>query len=296
MEAYIAVFEEGSYTAAAKRLDKTKAMVSTQISQLEEHLQCRLLTRSTRTIKATDIGKSYYEKAKLLLQDIDNLELSLKKDSANISGKLRIAAPTTYGEQVIMPFLAALNQRFPKLQVEVLLNDRYVDLIDEGIDAAIRIGHLQDSSLITRKLTNTAMKLCVSKTFSQQLKKPLTFDLIESLPCVLDNNLRSNDWSFITNNGTRKLKPNANIKVNSASAAANLAIHGNLICYIPDFAVEPYIKQGLLTEILADQHHTSFPIQILYPHRKHLSQRLTSFIEELKIYLANEKQNLNNRL
>lgn len=300
MEAFITVFEEGSYTAAAKRLGRTKAMVSTQVSQLEAHLQIRLMTRSTRSIQATAMGRTYYEQAKLLLEDLDNLESQLTQSSQNVAGKLRIAVPTTYGEQVVMPFVAKLIETYPELEIDILLSDRYVDLINEGVDAAIRIGRLEDSSLIASHIGKVNMMLCASQAFLESYPTPRQFSDLSDLPCVLDDNSRENYWSFeaienqdaMEGNNTKgkiesrvKITPNYKVRVNSASAAVQLARHGKLICYTPAFAAQDLINQGLLVPILAKAHQTHFPIQIVYPHRKHTSARLTQFIVEFKAYL-----------
>ena len=309
MEAFITVFEEGSYTAAAKRLGRTKAMVSTQVFQLESHLQIRLMTRSTRSIQATAMGRTYYEQAKLLLEDLDNLESQLTQSSQNVAGKLRIAVPTTYGEQVVMPFVAKLIETYPELEIDILLSDRYVDLINEGVDAAIRIGRLEDSSLIASHIGKVNMMLCASQAFLESYPTPRQFSDLSDLPCVLDDNSRENYWSFeaienqdamegINSKGKStkgklesrvKVTPNYKVRVNSASAAVQLARHGKLICYTPAFAAQDLINQGLLVPILAKAHQTHFPIQIVYPHRKHTSARLTQFIAEFKAYLTEQK-------
>ncbi|EAQ64060.1 probable transcription regulator protein [Marinomonas sp. MED121] len=304
MEAFITVFEEGSYTSAAKRLGRTKAMVSTQVSQLEAHLQIRLMTRSTRSIQATAMGRTYYEQAKLLLEDLDNLESQLTQSSQNVAGKLRIAVPTTYGEQVVMPFVAKLIETYPELEIDILLSDRYVDLINEGVDAAIRIGRLEDSSLIASHIGKVNMMLCASQAFLESYPTPKQFSDLSDLPCVLDDNSRENYWSFeaienqdiLGRNNKKgriesrvKVTPNYKIRVNSASAAVQLARHGKLICYTPAFAAQDLINQGLLIPILAKAHQTHFPIQIVYPHRKHTSARLTQFIAEFKAYLTEQK-------
>lgn len=309
MEAFITVFEEGSYTAAAKRLGRTKAMVSTQVSQLEAHLQIRLMTRSTRSIQATAMGRTYYEQAKLLLEDLDNLESQLTQSSQNVAGKLRIAVPTTYVEQVVMPFVAKLIETYPELEIDILLSDRYVDLINEGVDAAIRIGRLEDSSLIANHIGKVNMMLCASQAFLESYPTPRQFSDLSDLPCVLDDNSRENHWSFeaienqdamegINSKGKStkgriesrvKVTPNYKVRVNSASAAVQLARHGKLICYTPAFAAQDLINQGLLIPILAKAHQTHFPIQIVYPHRKHTSARLTQFIAAFKAYLTEQK-------
>lgn len=292
MAAFIAVYEEGSYTAAAKRLGKTKSLVSTQVSQLEELLQSRLITRSTRSIKPTASGASYYEQAKEILDHINDLESRLRDEQHNLVGKLRLSAPTTFGELIIMPFVATLIKKHPELQIDIMLSDRYVDIINEGFDAAIRIGHLEDSSLIANHVSDISVHLCASPEFIKNHGKPTSLDKLSLFPCVFDTNTRkSSSWEFSTNTGAIKVYPNQIIRVNSALAAACIAKHGSAIAYCPDFAIKEGVDKGDLIPLLTEEHKTQAPIHIIYPHRKHLSSRVSIFMKEFKDYLGDINKN-----
>ncbi|WP_370280614.1 LysR family transcriptional regulator [Pontibacterium sp.] len=172
MTSFIAVAEEGTYTAAGKRLGKTTPLISTHISQLEELLDVRLITRSTRSMQLTPTGQSYYEEAKKVLDDIATLEARVRKENQNLVGRLRISAPVTFGEQVLMPFIAKMVEANPQLNVELMFNDRYVDIVAEGFDTAIRIGQLEDSALIARRIGSIRMLLCASPTFIERYGMP----------------------------------------------------------------------------------------------------------------------------
>ncbi len=286
MTSFIAVVEEGTYTAAGKRLGKTTALVSTHISQLESLLEVRLLTRSTRSMQLTPTGQSYYEEAKQVLDDIATLEARVRQEHQTLVGRLRISAPVTFGEQVLMPFIAAMVEENPQLNVELLLNDRYVDIVAEGFDAAIRIGQLEDSALFARRIGSIRMLLCASPKFIERYGTPEKPEDLESLPCVFDTNLRQgNRWSLSCNGKTAEVAPKVIARVNSAVAAARMATTGLAITYAPDFAVKNEIEDGSLLEVMAEYNQTDVPINIVYPHRKHLSAKVSTFIEAFGEYL-----------
>lgn len=287
MNSFIAVAEEGTYTAAGKRLGKTTPLISTHISQLEELLDVRLITRSTRSMQLTPTGQGYYEEAKKVIDDIATLEARVRKENQNLVGRLRISAPVTFGEQVLMPFIANMIQQNPQLNVELMLNDRYIDLIAEGFDATVRIGQLEDSTLIARKIGSIRMLLCASPAFIERYGMPESPSDLQLLPCVFDSNLRqSNRWNFTRNGKTIEVEPNVIARVNSAVAAARMAITGVAITYAPDFAVKHEIESGLLTEILGPYCQNDVPINMIYPHRKHLSAKVSSFVEKFAEYMT----------
>ena len=286
MTSFIAVAEEGTYTAAGKRLGKTTPLISTHISQLEELLDVRLITRSTRSMQLTPTGQSYYEEAKKVLDDIATLESRVRKENQNLVGRLRITAPVTFGEQVLMPFIAKMVEENPQLNVELMFNDRYVDIVAEGFDTAIRIGQLEDSALIARRIGSIRMLLCASPAFIERYGMPESPTDLQSLPCVFDTNFRQgNRWSFTQNGKTVEVAPHVIARVNSAVAAARMATTGLAVTYAPDFAVKNEIENGSLMEILSDYCQTDAPINMIYPHRKHLSAKVSTFVEEFAEYL-----------
>ena len=289
MTSFIAVAEEGTYTAAGKRLGKSTPLISTHISQLEELLDVRLITRSTRSLQLTPTGQSYYEEVKKVLDDISTLEARVRKENQNLVGRLRISAPVTFGEQVLISFIAKMIEENPQLNVELMFNDRYVDIVAEGFDTAIRIGQLEDSALIARRVGSIRMLLCASPAFIERYGMPESPTDLERLPCVFDTNYRQGScWSFTLNGNAVNVVPNVIASVNSAVAAARMAINGLAVTYAPDFAVKDDIENGFLVEILGDYCQTDVPINMIYPHRKHLSAKVSTFVEEFTKYLKGE--------
>lgn len=285
MSTYVTVVEAGSFTAAAKRLGKTKALVSTHIAQLENVLKVRLIIRSTRSMQITSEGNRYYDQARKILDDIVNLESQLLRESQSLVGQLRISAPTTFGELVLMPFIAELTSANPELKIELQLNDRFVDLIGEGFDAALRVGNLADSSLIARSAGSTQMSLCASPDFIDYYGQPDSIRQLENLPCVFDTNYRqSGSWSFMQDTQKIEIRPQIIARVNSALAAAKMASTGRVIAFCPEFAIQTMLENGELVRLLPQLCNTPIPINVIYPHRQHLSNRVTTFTQQFIAY------------
>lgn len=282
MSSFIAVVEEGNFTAAARRIGKTTALVSTHISQLEENLDVRLVTRSTRSIKLTSTGLSYYEEAKRVLDDIASLEAKVRQEHESLVGEIRITAPTTFGELVLAPLFAEMITNNPQLKIDLSLNDRFVDIVAEGFDMAIRIGQLEDSAMIARKISTTKMVMCASPEFLAKHGLPKHPEDLQKMPCIFDTNNRNNYWSFKDGKQDLNIKPNNIMKVNSAVAAGKLASLGLGICSSPQFAVQDKLDAGALVTVLDDFNHTKIPISAIYSHRRHLSAKVTAILDLLK--------------
>lgn len=288
MRSFIAVVEQGSITAAAKSLGKTKALISTHITQLEALLDTRLVTRSTRSLHFSDEGLAYYEQAKQVLDDIGSLEAKFKKETSSVVGRLRISAPTTYGETILVPLISQLLNTHPELQIEMVLTDRYVDIVSEGFDATIRIGHLQDSSLIAKQIASVRLVTCASPSFLERYGQPKHPRELEQYPCVVDTNIRGgSSWRFAEEGKAFDVKLRPRLSVNSALAATRLALEGNVLTYGPDFAVKPYIKNQRLVPVLEDFLPNALPVNIIYPHRQYLSEKIKVFVLAIKVFLEN---------
>lgn len=286
MRAYIAVYEQGSMTKAARILGKTKALVSTHITRLEDLLETRLITRSTRSLHFTQAGKTYYLQSKQIIDNITSLEASLKQRETELVGRLRISAPTTYGEQKLIPVLAKMMTQHPQLNLDIVLTDRYVDLVEEGFDAAIRIGHLPDSTLIAIKVGEVNMCCCASAQALDRIKSPQHPQELSELPCIHDTNSnQGRQWLFYENNSPLKVKLSPLITANGAAAAANLAKHHVGFCYVPDFAVESFIKTNRLYSVLESYLPPPLPINLIFTHRQYLSHKVRVLANEIKAYL-----------
>lgn len=294
MNSLIAVVEEGSYTAAAKKLGKTKALISTHIKQLETALSIRLIARSTRSLHLTEAGQVYYEEARRILDEMANLEAQLHhstQNTQNLVGRLRLSVSTAFGERIVMPFIADMMRAHPQLNIEIMLTERYVDLISEGFDCAIRIGHLKDASFIARQVGCIKLRLCASPEFIQHYGMPTHPEALRSLPCIMDTNYKkSGKWVFSADAITIAINVNNVVTVNSALAAVNLALNNIGVVFCPDFMVNKHIQAGQLIALLPSYTAEHYPIHIIYPHRQYLSSKISVFSEQFANYLQENKE------
>lgn len=286
MNSFVHVAELHSYTAAAAKLNKTKALMSTHIRQLEESLNVRLISRSTRGFTLTDAGQRYYQQARQILDEISEMEVGLREGEQQMAGRLRVSVPNTFGEQVMMGFISEFIERYPKMNVEVLLSDQYVDLVSQGFDLAIRIGHLKDSTMIARELGVSRSVLVASPKMVEgvRIEKP---DDLTGFPMVFDSNLKSERqrWvaSFDGEQYLLDLKPV--VYVNSARASAELACRNIGVALCPLFAAKPFLDSAELVQLLSDYNFGHVPINAVYPNRQQLSVRARYFIDEFSAYL-----------
>ena len=279
MNSFAAVVEQGSYTKAAASLGKTKAIVSKQVSQLEELLQAKLINRTTRSIAITDTGKVIYASARQILDDVGALQLTAQGQKDAISGRLRISAPQSFAEIKFTPLLAKFMLAYPNITVDMQLNDRYVDIVDEGFDLAIRIGEMQDSNLIARKIGAIESVLVASPALLKQYPKIQTPDDIRQLPAIHDSNRRSGaKWRFSLQGLNQTVLPNTRLTVNSAVAAKSAAVAGLGISLLPDFSVQQELQYGSLVRLLSPYTPQQTGIYILYPHRQHLTAKVQALL------------------
>lgn len=286
---YIAVVEEGSFTKAAKQLGKTKAIVSRQVNQLEDDLGMRLLNRTTRAVSVTEQGREIYERLLRIMDEVASLETQ-SNTSTELSGRLRISAPQTFGEQQLMAVLPGFMQAHPHLNVELQLNDRYVDIVEEGFDLAIRIGELEDSSLVARKIGEVAQILVASPEFLAQSSAIVKPEDLENLACIHDNNFRGGlRWRFVKEEKSYQVQIKPRLRVNGAMAAASAARQGLGVSICPDFAIETDLNNGKLVPLLSDYFISKIGIYAVYSHRRSNTPKVSEFIQYLETSLAEKK-------
>jgi DNA-binding transcriptional LysR family regulator len=280
MRAFVAVVESEGFSEAARRLGVSKALISKQVSQLEEHLDVRLLHRTTRRISATSSGQAYFEQCRPLLAEFDELDDAIQSTNANPKGELRITAPITFAELHLMSVVSNFSRRFPEVRLNIDLTDRFVDLIEERIDVAIRIGTLTDSSLVARKLGNTSMLVCASPGYLAEHSEPLKPQQLVDHACVIDSNYPGGThWTLGIGENTSTTEVNASLVVSSARAARELVLAGLGIGFLPSFVVADDITQGKLKRLLSGFPTEPLGIYAVYPHRKHLSAKVRLFID-----------------
>lgn len=288
LRTFVTVVESGGFSESARRLNVSKALISKQISQLEESLGVRLLHRTTRRVSPSSSGQAYYEQCKPLLDDLNELDHSIQTSSKALQGELRLSAPVTFAEMHLLPILAEFSRQYPQVNLQMDLTDRFVNLVEERIDLAIRIGELQESSLVSRRIGSTGMMLCASKEYLSEYSEPSSLDELMGHSCIIDNNYpEGNNWSLTLKGKPVNIRVDAQIQVNNARAARELVRAGRGIGLLPSFVLEDDIAQGNLVHILKNYVSEPVGIYAVYLHRKHLSAKVRRLLDAL---IAHSKQ------
>ncbi len=282
METFLRVVERGGFTAAAEDVGLSRAMVSKHIQDLEEHLGARLLNRTTRRVSLTEIGRVYYERCVQIVAEISETEDAVGELQARPRGRLRVNAPVSFGALHLAASLADYMAAFPEVVVELTLNDRMVDLVEDGFDLAIRIGRLADSSLIARRLAPCRMVVCAAPPYLDTRGMPLHPDDLAGHNCLGYPYGQSRDeWPFEGPDGPVSVPVRGTLQANNGDVLRVAALRGAGIVLIPTFIVGPDVAAGLLRCVLPGYKVPELAIHAVYPHSRHLSPKVRSFVDFL---------------
>lgn len=274
--------EHGSLTAAAGRLGLTPSAVSKQLSRLEDALGARLLERTTRRLRPTAAGRELAERARPVLDSLDEATGAIRDRQADVAGRVRISATRGFGRVCLMPILAALAAEHPRLELDVVLSANRLDFVDDEIDLAIREGTLDDSSLTARRLADVEVVLCASPTYLARRGTPRTIDdLARHELLAVPVSGPASDLSRLRGRGGRRLDLVPRIRVNDLVALATLAEEGSGIAFLPDYVARDGIARGTLRRVLPRTTITRYPMHALYPSRRHLPRRVQVVLEAL---------------
>jgi len=284
LTAFAAVIETGSFAAAARRLGRSPSRLSRQIADLEAGLGVRLLHRTTRALTLTEAGQAYHEHVARILAELATADQSVGCLQAAPRGRLRVAAPMSFGIGHLAPLLPAFLEAYPEIELDLALNDRFVDLIDEGFDLAVRIGRLADSSLIVRRLAPLRRVLCASPAYLAAHGIPATPDDLAARDCLGYSNMTPNEeWSFLHPEDGRpwpvRIKPR--LRVNNGDALRLAALGGIGLGLLPTFIVGPDLAAGTLVPLLAPYLRQDGAIYAVYPPARHLSPKVRVFVDFL---------------
>jgi LysR family transcriptional regulator for bpeEF and oprC len=282
MKVFTKVVETSSFTRAADVLDLPRASVSSIVQQLEAHLKIRLLQRTTRRLSLTPDGASYYEHCIRILADIEETESSFSGVNNAPRGKLRVDMPGALGRMVVMPKIREFYARYPDIDLMVGFGDKPVDLIKEGVDCAIRIGALQDSSLVARRVGVFQAVTVASPDYLTRYGIPNTLEDLDDHVAVnyfWGRTGRVMELTFDVDGRPTKVKMKGHIAVNDAAAYVESGLEGIGIVQAPRFMALPYLKSGQLVEILPERKPLPMPISVIYPHNRHLSQSVRVFVD-----------------
>lgn len=283
LQAFVAVVEAGSFTAAAERLDTAKSAVSRRVAALEERLGAQLLRRTTRRSFLTETGRSFYERGARILADLDEAESAVQHEHGELSGTLRVALPLSFGVRHMCKPIAAFSLRHPRIRFDLDLNDRRIDLIEEGIDLAVRIGHLEDSSLIARKLFDARSVVCASPRYLKTRGAPRSPQELADHDCLVYSNLAEpGRWAWTDGKGKRHgVDVRSVMRASSGDFLANAAAHGLGLVIQPAFLASESIRRGQLVPVLEEYTWPTSPAHAVYPATRHLSHRVRAFIDFL---------------
>ena len=283
MKTIVAVVETGSFTAASERLGISKALVSKYVGEVERSLGVRLFNRSTRRLALTEAGQGYYDQVIPLLEEFTALVDNVTGEQTAPRGVLRVSVPVTFGEMKLSPLIPKFLDQNPDMQVDLQMSDRMIDMLEEGIDVVIRIGGVDDSSLIAKHIKTLPLILCAAPSYLEQYGHPSTADCITQHNCIIDSNFRiGKHWPIVSPEGhTTSIEVSSRVAANSPRAVKEIAMAGGGIGMIPKFIVEHELKEGVLEEVLPGYSTLEFGMFAIYPHRRYLSKKVRCFIDFL---------------
>lgn len=283
------VVDSTSFTRAANTLDLPRSTVSSAIRQLEERLGARLIHRTTRQVSATHDGLAFYERCQRLLIDYEEAESLFRGAQTHLHGKLRIDVPGRIGRRIIAPALPDFFARHPDIEIELGVTDRAVDLIQEGIDCALRVGPLSDSTLIARKVADLALVNCASPAYLEANGTPrriADLDRHFAVNYASPATGKIEEWEWLEKSELRTRPMKARVTVNNAEAYIACCLAGLGLIQVPAYDVADHLASGKLVEVLPRHRAAPMPMHIVYSHRQHLSRRLKAFVDWLTVLLG----------
>ena len=275
-EVFVRVVALGSFTAAADALSLPKSTVSRQVSRLEDRLGVRLLHRTTRTVKPTEAGQMLYDRAQRIVADIQEAEELVARNQAVPRGHLRVTAPLSFGHLYLGPLIAAFMAAHPQVTVDVDLSDRKVDLVEEGDDVAVRVGILDDSSLVARRLGCAGMVLCASPAYLEARGRPTS---------AADLGHHEFLRYAYSPNQTLRVKGGGSVSIhgklvsNNGELLRDVAVAGGGLVVLPRFIVADQLRDGRLVTLLDDLVGDTGGVYLLYPHHRNLSSKVRAFVD-----------------
>jgi DNA-binding transcriptional LysR family regulator len=283
------VAEQGGFARAADSLGLSKGAVSIAIQRLESSLGTQLLHRTTRKVQLTQDGEAFYERSRDLLDDMDELQGMFRRKSQSLQGRLRVDMPAGMASMLVIPALPRFLSEHPALSVEISGTDRRVDLVREGFDCVLRMGTLQDSSLVARPLGRMRLVNCASPAYLQERGVPRTLaDLAghRLIHYASTPGQSAPGFEYPSSDGYRTLPMEGAVIVNNGSSYEAAALAGLGIIQVPAMAVQEKIEAGRLAEILPDLPPEPMPVSILYVQRRHLPLRVRVFMDWLETLLS----------
>ncbi|MDO6513992.1 MULTISPECIES: LysR family transcriptional regulator [unclassified Neptuniibacter] len=280
MAIFVKIVESGSLNGAADKLSMSQSSVVRALAALENTLGVQLLYRTTRRLTLTEEGRDYCQRCRQILLEVEDAENALTQRQIKPSGKIRITAPMTFGRLHLAPIINDFLTTFPETEVELLLLDRVVDLIEEGMDIALRIGQLPDSTLIAKQIGHIRYKVCASPAYIQKAGIPSAPTELSDYQCIRLTGLKSHsEWAFKETGKVHKISVSGPFKTNHIETALDACAQGLGYCQFLSYQVDQRIASGELTPVLESFEPDPVPVNLVYPHSRLLSSRSRYFIE-----------------
>lgn len=285
LETFVAVAEAESFTAAAERLGHSRAVVSKHVQALERQLGIRLLDRTTRRVRLTDAGRGYLERARRALAELREAETEIRGDRASPRGTLRVSGPVSFGRSHLAAAIPDFLAAYPDLRVELTVNDRMVDLIEEGYDVAVRVGRLADSSLVARRLAPVRLILVASPAYLMAHRAPAHPDELSGHTC-LEYAYSGRPWRFDRNDESGDesrvaIRPAGRFVANNGDVLLEAAVGGAGIALQPEFIAAPYLADGRLVPLLADWRPEPITVYAVHHQSRHVGPKIRAFVDHL---------------
>ncbi len=282
MAVFVRVAQEGSFSAAARYMDLTPSAVSKQIGRLEERLGARLFNRTTRQISLTDVGQAFFARADRILGDLAEAERAVTDMAGNPRGLLRISTPVAFGRMHLAHRLPRFLAANPEVQIDLALNDRFADLVEEGFDLALRIGELADSSLIARKLApNRRIAVAASSYLEANGRPERPADLLDHNCLTYTYRAQRHDWEFHGPNGREQVRVDGNLEANDAGALREALLAGLGIALLPLWLIGEDVRDGRLEVVMPDYPAPDSAIYAVYAPGRFLSPKVRRFVDFL---------------
>lgn len=282
MKAFVRVVEAGSFTAVATERNTTQPTISRQIAALEEHLGARLLTRTTRALTLTDDGRAFYEHALRALEAVGEAENAVGRRQEKPTGTLRLAVPVVLGRLHIVPRLAPFLARYPDVSIDLTMSDGFIDLVEQGIDLAIRVGEITDESLVARKIGMVRRLTVASPAYLKSNGTPRTPGDLQRHDCIVYTRLATgNRWHFASKDGPLSVTVSGRYRVDNSEAVREGVLAGLGIAVIPAFAFSDEITEGKVRVLLKSYEPKLLPLNAVYPSRRYVPPRVRAMIDFL---------------
>lgn len=287
IEAFVAVAQLGSFVKAADKLGLSKAMVSRHVSELEARLGVRLMQRSTRRLSLSDAGAEYLQRCVQILAELADANAAVSAGAVQAQGLLKITAPLTFGIRHLAPLWGEFLRVHPRVALEVNLNDRVVDLIEEGYDLAVRIGQLAPSTLVARRIASARLILCASPRYLKQAASIRELaDLAQHDVIAYSYLATGEQWHFSGPEGARSITVHPRLRSNSGETCRAAALADQGVVFQPGFLVGEDLKAGRLVQILPQYEGPELDISVVYASRQHLSHKVRAMVEFLAAAFA----------